>query len=113
MLFSKSDKKDMRLGIIIDRIVWMLIWVLPFFAWRFQIEAVATTLPFLEWIDANYAWSFIKEIIDNVSTVAFGSTFALAGYISYLVEVEIIHVLFDIIVFIPRFAHKLMEKAVN
>lgn len=113
MLSLKSDGKSARAGMIIDRVIWMLIWVLPFFAWRFQIEAVATTLPFLEWVDQYYAWSFIKEIFDNVSTVAFGSTFALAGYISYLIEVEIIHVLFDIVVFIPRFTHKLMEKAVN
>ena len=34
-------------------------------------------------------------------------------YFVYFVYVQIIHVLIDVLVFIPRFAHKILDKAVN
>lgn len=102
-------KSKLKFQIFFDLFFWFLVMILPFFVWKFQIEAVATTATFLDYVNMHFAFGFIQDIIDNISTVAFGGVFPISGYLSYLVAVEIFHVLFDIIVFIPRFAHKVIN----
>ena len=110
-MFSKS-KSDSKAGALIDRLLWTFMWVLPIVIWFFTVEFIPETLPFFEWVDVTISWSFIADIFDAISSAAFGSSFILSGYISYLVQVEIVHVLFDVVVFIPRFAHKVIDKVV-
>lgn len=38
---------------------------------------------------------------------------SIVYYLSYCVNIEIVHVLFDVLVFIPRLAHKWIGKAVQ
>ena len=38
---------------------------------------------------------------------------SIVYYLSYCVNIEIVHVLFDVLVFIPRLAHKWVGKAVQ
>lgn len=95
----------------IDIFLWAAIWLLPFFAYFVLFYREGGTIPVTTWIDTHFSFPFVKDIINNVWQTAFGSDLSLAGYLSYLVGVEIAHCLFDVLVFIPRFAHRLVEKA--
>lgn len=102
-------KSKNKYHVFFDIFFWFLISVLPFFIWKFQIEVVATTETFFTWVNNNMAFDFIKNIFDNISSSIFNSSFPLSGYLSYLVAAEIFHVMFDVIVFVPRLAHKFIN----
>lgn len=97
----------------IDYFLWAFMWMLPalaFFVSWYRIGAAPSMLSF---VDEQFSFSFVKEIINSVWNKAFGADLALAGYISYLVCVEVVHCLFDVIVFIPRIAHSFIDCAVG
>lgn len=41
------------------------------------------------------------------------SNLGVVYYLTYFCYIQVIHVFVDVIVFIPRFAHKIMSKAIN
>lgn len=95
----------------IDRILWMIIWLVPFISFFIGFRQTGTETPIFTYIDTNFSFAFVKNLIDQIwATVFSGSSLCLSGYISYLVAVEVIHCLFDAVVFIPRFAHDLIES---
>lgn len=102
-----------RLKIKIDMFLWAFMWMLPFLAYFVAWFRIGSAPELLSFIDQSYAFPFIKDIVNNVWQNAFGSTMPLAGFISYLVAVEIIHCLFDVVVFIPRMAHTFVDKFVS
>lgn len=105
--------KKHNLSHFFDILFWFLVSILPFLIWKFQIEAVATTDTFFTWVNNNMAFGFIKDIFDNVASSIFNSSFPLSGFLSYLVAAEIFHVLFDVVVFIPRLAHKFVNWGID
>ena len=94
----------------IDLVLWALIWVLPVFAFFVSWYRIGSAPELLAFIDEQFAFGFVRDIINNVWSLAFGSTLPLAGYLSYLIAVEVAHCLFDAVVFIPRFAHAIIER---
>lgn len=71
------------------------------------------TVTFAGFMEMVPTFPFVQEVFDNVSQTAFGQTFEINAYLSYCVGVEIFHVLFDVVVFIPRLAHKWISAAVQ
>lgn len=94
----------------IDLFLWAFIWLLPFFAYFVAWYRVGSAPEILTFVNEQFGFPFIKDLINNVWNKAFGSDLQLAGYLSYLICVEVAHCLFDAVVFIPRFAHGLIEK---
>lgn len=96
-----------------DKIFWLLVSLLPliiyFIAFFNRTDAAADFTQFM----SAYRFDFIADIFESVFTTAgFGQLYCI-DYLSYVVGVEIIHCLFDVIVFIPRLAHKWIGKAVQ
>ncbi len=95
----------------IDHLLWAFVWLIPVIGYIVAFWRQGSAPPIFEYISNNFAFEWIKNILDTVIETAFNTNFSITGYISYLVGVEIIHVMFDIIVFIPRFAHWVIEWA--
>lgn len=101
----------MKLKEKIDHLLWAFVWMLPLFAFFVSWYRIGSAPQLLTFIDEQFAFPFVRDIINNVWNTAFGSALPLAGFLSYLVGVEIAHCLFDVVVFIPRFAHSLVERS--
>lgn len=97
----------------IDHLLWAFVWVIPIIGYLIAYWRIGSAPPIFTYITENFQFEWIKNILDNILSTAFQTEFAITGYISYLVGVEIIHVMFDIIVFIPRFAHDMIEWGTN
>ena len=100
--------KDLKIKI--DHFLWAFIWMLPVVAFVVSYYQIGNAPQLLTFVDEQFAFPFIKDIINNVWNTAFSSDLPLAGYISYLICVEVIHCLFDAVVFIPRIAHAFIDK---
>lgn len=101
----------MKLKEKIDHFLWAFMWLLPFLAFLVSWWRIGSAPPILQFIDEQFAFSFISDIFNDVWQAAFSTSLPIAGYLSYLVCVEIAHCLFDVVVFIPRFAHSLVERS--
>ena len=109
-----KTKKSNRFSSCLNVLFWFIIMILPILAWLFNaIGGITQTESFIEYINGFGSWTFIKNLIDNVFSTLFDGNLALSGYISYVVSVEIIHVIFDVIVFVPRLCHKWVEVFVE
>lgn len=102
-----------KLKIKIDHFLWAAMWLLPLFAFFVSWYRVGSAPQLLSFVDQQFAFPFIKDLLNGVWQLAFESDLQLAGYISYLVSVEIVHCFFDVIVFIPRIAHSFIDKFVG
>ena len=104
-------KSKNRLLRKLDAIFWFVMMCLPIIAYFFTyFQNPHSSGDFLTYVEA-WRFPFIADIFESVfSTSGFG-TFAIVDLISYVVGVEIIHVLFDVIVFIPRLCHKFINFA--
>ena len=110
-MLNLSTSGKSRFGDKLDRLLWFLMAIIPFivYFWELCFEYVA----FYDFMTEFGAFPFITDIINEVTQSAFDTQFMITPYLGYLVGVEIMHVLFDVIVFIPRFAHKILSKAIN
>lgn len=62
--------------------------------------------------------SMVAEVYNNIFGVDgifpfFQDNSGFMYYFVYFVYIQVIHVLVDVLVFVPRFAHKILDKAVN
>ena len=94
----------------IDLFLWAFIWMLPFFAFFVSWYRIGSAPQLFAYVDEQFAFPFIRDVLNDVWNTAFGSDLAMAGYISYLVCVEVVHCLFDAVVFIPRIAHSFIDR---
>lgn len=97
----------------LDRILWAVIWLLPVLAYFIQYYRAGAEINLLQFIDSNFTFDFVKKIINGAWNKGLGEELKLTGYLSYLVAVEIAHCLFDVVVFIPRFAQTVCNKAMG
>lgn len=127
MRIKKSN--NTRFSYKLDKIFWFVISFFPLFSWLIYLFSfsgyTASPLTFYTWIDQNFGFmghitnSVIYSIFYQIfSITSISSLFptlstSLMAFFTYLVTVEIVHVIFDVIVFIPRLAHKWISKAVQ
>ncbi|MBE6554918.1 MAG: hypothetical protein E7663_01605 [Ruminococcaceae bacterium] len=97
----------------LDTVLWGIVWMAPLLGYVVAFWRVGSAPALFTYINENFSFDFIKSILDNVWQTAFDSELVLSGYLSYLVVVEVAHCLFDVVVFIPRFAHALVERCAN
>lgn len=87
--------------------------MLPIFGYLIAFWRQGSAPAIFTYINENFSFAFVRDIFNQIWQQAFGCELVLSGFLSYLVAVEIAHVLFDVVVFIPRFAHAITEKAIN
>ena len=118
-----------RFSYKLDKIFWFIISFFPLFSWLiylFSFSGYATSpLTFFVWVEQNFAfmgqisnsviYSTFYQIfsITSVSSIFPSLSTSLMAFFTYLVTVELVHVLYDVIAFIPRLAHKWISKAVQ
>ena len=97
----------------IDHILWALIWMLPIIGYFIQYISAGADIRLLSYIDTEFSFDYVKNILDGIWVKVFSCDLKISGLLSYLVVVEVAHCLFDALVFIPRFAHNVIEKGVK
>lgn len=125
----RTKKTTSRFAFKLDKIFWFMISLFPLFSWLIYLFSfssyTASPLTFYAWLEQNFA--FMGQISNSVIYSTFYQIFSitsvdslfpvlstsLMAFFTYLTTVEIVHVLYDVIVFIPRLAHKWISKAVQ
>lgn len=118
-----------RFGRKLDKFFWFFLSFLPIFSWliyllSYPLLNVDPTTSFVRlsnWISGQFlVSSFSGNIVFQSLMKVFGSGGAFplfdtnsAVLFFWLASIEIVHVMFDVIVFIPRLAHKWISKAVQ
>lgn len=92
----------------LDRIFWFIVMTLPLWSWLIVSFRNPSALPLLSYLQ-DFDFPFVSSVFDSVFAFFDNYTFGLTNFIAYLVAVEIAHCAFDIIVFIPRFCHSLID----
>ena len=121
--------RNTRFSYKLDKIFWFVVSFFPLFSWLIYLFSFSgyTTSPltFYAWLEQNFA--FMGQVSNSIIYSTFYQLFSITSinslfpvlstsfmaFLSYLVTVEIIHVIYDVIVFIPRLAHKWISKAVQ
>ena len=123
-MLSKTTKN--RFSYKLDKLFWFIVAFAPLFCYLLYVPAKSTSGEpisvalflldnFLSGVEfsANPVWSAFYQIFSkNGVFPLFGSEGALYLFF-WFVSVELIHLFFDVIVFIPRLAHKWISKAVQ
>lgn len=118
-----------RFSYKLDKIFWFVISFFPLFSWLIYLFSFSSytgsPLTFYAWLEQNFA--FMGQISKSVIYSTFYQIFSITSadslfpvlstsfmaFFTYLVTVEIVHIIYDVIVFIPRLAHKWISKAVQ
>lgn len=125
----RTKKTTSRFAFKLDKIFWFFISFLPLLSWLIYLFSFSSytvsPLTFYAWLEQNFG--FMGQIQESVIFSTFYQLFSitsvdslfpvlstsLMAFFTYLVTVEIVHVVYDVIVFIPRLAHKWISKAVQ
>lgn len=123
------NASNTRCSYKLDKIFWFIISFFPLFSWLIYLFSFSSytesPLTFYVWLEQNFG--FMGQIQNSIIFSTFYKIFSitsvtslfpvlstsLIAFFTYLVTVEIVHVLYDVIVFIPRLAHKWISKAVQ
>lgn len=125
----RTKKTTSRFAFKLDKIFWFIIAFFPLFSWLLYLFSFssynADPITFLLWLDQYFAFmgNIQKSVIYSTLSQIFSITSvdslfpvlstSLLAFFTYLATVEIVHVVYDVIVFIPRLAHKWISKAVQ
>lgn len=124
----RMKRTTSRFAFKLDKIFWFFIQFFPLLSWCLYLfsfngygDAGSSFMSFWTWLNNQIFGSIMTENVIYTTLIEifgaygvfpiFGTSFLL--FITYLVSVEIIHVFYDVIVFIPRLAHKWISKAVQ
>lgn len=123
-MLSKTTKT--RFAYKLDKIFWWIVALAPLFCYFFYVpyksisgDPISVALFLLDnflsgvAFSTNPLWSAFYQLFskDGVFPL-FGSEGAMYIFF-WFISVELIHLFFDVIVFIPRLAHKWISKAVQ
>lgn len=125
----RTKKTTSRFAFKLDKIFWFVISFFPLFSWLVYLFSfssyTASPFTFYAWLDQNFEfmgqiqnsaiYSTLYQIfsITSVTSLFPVLSTSLIAFFTYLITVEIVHVIYDVIVFIPRLAHKWISKAVQ
>nr|DAT72876.1 MAG TPA: hypothetical protein [Inoviridae sp.] len=125
----KTRKTTSRFASKLDKIFWFVVSFFPLFSWLVYLFSFSSytnsPLTFFAWIEQNFGfmgqvhhsaiYSTFYQIFSITSVDSLFPTLStsLLAFFTYLVTVEIVHVVYDVIIFIPRLAHKWISKAVQ
>lgn len=117
-------KSDTRFGHKLDKFFWFFISFWPVFGWLFSMLGGQAPVSFTDYMatifgSGLYSSNLFYSVLDRLFGAGgffplfLASSDGILRFFTYLCTVEIIHVYFDVIVFIPRLAHKWISKAVQ
>ena len=107
-----------KINFTFDKLIWAVIILLPIFAYLLTIKTCGS----FENVFTNYGFGVSQtSVVYTTITEIFGvgansgylgvfSSPAIPLYITYLVNVELLHLLVDCLLFIPRIAQKYVNK---
>jgi hypothetical protein len=113
----------------LDKIFWFIISLLPVFSWLFYLfgyvhfsaNPSTSVVFFFNWLQSNFLivdfssnpfYSVLSQIFSAGGAFPLLDANILSLFVWFL-TVEVIHVCFDVMAFIPRLAHKWISKAVQ
>lgn len=102
---------EKRLSDRLDIYFWWFIWLLPLIGAVivFFMGDVNSFADFAEFI-SHFDFDFIYDVLTDLeSLTSLEYPAILKSYASYVVSVEIMHVFVDVMVFVPRFCHHLVQ----
>lgn len=126
-MLNKTTKN--RFAYRLDKIFWFVIQTLPLFSWFIYCFSVTRGSENSFWgfdrflievfgignFDGNVVYQALSKVfqysVSIVPQISFLSK-SLTALFSWFIMIEVLHVCFDVIVFIPRLAHKWISKAV-
>lgn len=98
----------------VEKIFWTITLLLPVIVYLTIYSKTGASAPsFFAFLETFSPFPYVANIFDSITEKVFGETFALTNYLSYMVGVELFHIFYDVVVFIPRLAHKWISKAVQ
>lgn len=125
----RTKKTTSRFAFKLDKIFWFIVSLFPLFSWLIYLfsfsSSTTSPLTFYAWLDQYFGfmgqvsnsiiYSTLYQIfsITSVASLFPVLSISLLAFFTYLITVEIVHVVYDVIVFIPRLAHKWISKAVQ
>lgn len=113
----------------LDKIFWLIISLLPVLSWLFYLygyvrlntDSSTVVFYFFNWLQSNFLivdfgsnpfYSVLLQIFGPGGIFPLLDANVLSLFVWFL-TVEVIHVCFDVVAFIPRLAHKWISKAVQ
>ena len=121
-MLSKTTKN--RFSYKLDKLFWFLVVSAPLIGWLFSCLHDSSISNF-----STFMQNYFSVLVDGKNPIAsffyrlFGDTsiiFPLVGtdqgilcFLIYASTMEVLHVCFDVIIFIPRLAHKWISKVVQ
>lgn len=117
-----------RFAYRLDKLIWFLITLLPIILYAVYLFAnrSGTLLGFEKFLQTIFNYDYptglstnpICKVLFTLFSFSDTSAFAFLPHsmlylLTYMASVEVVHVCFDVIVFIPRLAHKWISKAVQ
>ena len=99
---------------LFDEIMWYLIYLLPLFLYLLLIVRTGNMVDFaetfssfgLDVVSDNIVFSSLSSIFGSNGVMPLFSNTGILFYMSYFVNVFVIHLAVDFLLFIPRLAHK-------
>lgn len=126
-MLSKTTKN--RFAYKLDKVFWWIVALLPVFCYILYVgfgdvktsTGSLYTLPdfFVSYVlngsgfADNIVWTTLNEIFGASGVFPIFTSDVPLFIFNWFIWVELIHVFFDVIVFIPRLAHKWISKAVQ
>lgn len=128
-MLSKTTKN--RFSYKLDKLFWWLVALMPFIGYFGVVafngltlapgEAAVPSLPNFMYqyvfsgasFEGNPVWYILSNLFGSNGVFPIFTNQSSLLVFNWFIVVEIIHVCFDIIVFIPRLAHKWISKAVQ
>lgn len=100
---TKFEKK-------LDSLFWWLIALLPILVYFISVFHVGAELSqFNSYVDL-FTFDYVADIFNRIFTENLAFPSILVNYLSYFISVEIIHIFVDVVVFLPRWFHGLLER---
>lgn len=100
---------------LFDNVLWYILYLLPVFAfftmlWRHDLTlAGAFSACGLDLLADNFVYDALLSLFGSSGTLPLFASNDLLLFGSYFISVFLLHLAVDVLLFIPRFAHKCMD----
>ena len=93
----------------LDKWLWFIIRILPILCFFVSFFSVGTDISFVSFVNT---WSFtpVAELIDSLFLTYLSSACPISGFISYLILVDIIRIVYYVVSFMPLLASNFVDK---
>jgi len=105
------------LNCLFYNIMWYLIYLLPIFAFLFMLIRTGSIMPLSDCMSTfglgvltnNFVYNALNGLFGSSGVVPLFANPDVLLYLSYFICVYLAHLAVDVLLFIPRYSHKLMD----